>query len=134
MNMKIDESWKNQLTKEFEKSYFIQLVEFIKSEYLIYKIFPSEKQIFSAFDHCSFDETKVVIIGQDPYHGDGQANGLCFSVADGIRKPPSLMDWLASWIYCSISSWLSKKWKAARSCQMSNSSPLGKSSTSPTIQ
>lgn len=92
MNIIIEESWKKHLTDEFDKPYFTQLVEFVKKEYTNHKIYPPGKQIFSAFDHCSFDNTKVVIIGQDPYHGEGQANGLCFSVADGIRKPPSLVN------------------------------------------
>lgn len=92
MNINIEESWKNKLQEEFEKEYFIELVEFVKSEYANHNIYPPGKQIFSAFDHCSFENTKVVIIGQDPYHGDGQANGLCFSVSDGIRKPPSLLN------------------------------------------
>jgi uracil-DNA glycosylase len=92
MDIKIEESWKNQLRDEFEKDYFKQLVDFVKSEYTNFEIFPPDKQIFNAFDHCSFKNTKVVIIGQDPYHGDGQANGLCFSVADGVRKPPSLLN------------------------------------------
>lgn len=92
MNIIIEESWKKHLTSEFDKPYFTQLVEFVKKEYIHHKIYPSGKKIFSAFDHCSFENTKVVIIGQDPYHGEGQANGLCFSVADGIRKPPSLVN------------------------------------------
>ncbi len=92
MDIKLEESWKEQLSNEFDKDYFINLVQFIKSEYSTYKIFPPGKQIFSAFDHCSFNDAKVVIIGQDPYHGIGQANGLCFSVADGVRKPPSLQN------------------------------------------
>jgi len=90
MEVKIAESWKNKLQPEFEKDYFKQLVEFVKNEYTSYKVFPKGRQIFSAFDFCSFDDLKVVIIGQDPYHGDGQANGLCFSVSDGIKMPPSL--------------------------------------------
>ena len=92
MDIIIEKSWKKHLEVEFEESYFIQLVEFVKSEYANYKIYPHGKQIFNAFDHCSFGNTKVVIIGQDPYHGVGQANGLCFSVSDGIRKPPSLVN------------------------------------------
>lgn len=92
MNITIEESWRDCLKDEFMKPYFINLVEFVKSEYTNYKIYPPGSQIFSAFDHCTFEKTKVVIIGQDPYHGDGQANGLCFSVADGIRKPPSLVN------------------------------------------
>lgn len=92
MNVKIAESWKNKLEPEFEKEYFKELVEFVKNEYSTYKVFPKGKQIFSSFDHCGFDDLKVVIIGQDPYHGDGQANGLCFSVNDGIKMPPSLIN------------------------------------------
>lgn len=92
MNITIEESWRDCLNDEFLKPYFINLVEFVKSEYTNYKVYPTGSQIFSAFDHCTFEKTKVVIIGQDPYHGDGQANGLCFSVADGIRKPPSLVN------------------------------------------
>lgn len=92
MNITIEDSWRDCLKDEFLKPYFTNLVKFIKSEYSNYKIYPPGSQIFSAFDHCTFVKTKVVIIGQDPYHGDGQANGLCFSVADGIRKPPSLLN------------------------------------------
>ncbi|MFT5847538.1 uracil-DNA glycosylase [Psychroserpens sp.] len=90
MNINIDPSWKAQLTSEFEKPYFKDLIDFVKQEYVNYNCFPPEGQIFSAFDLCSLDNIKMVIIGQDPYHGDGQANGLCFSVADGIPHPPSL--------------------------------------------
>ncbi|OQY03052.1 MAG: uracil-DNA glycosylase [Bacteroidetes bacterium 4572_117] len=90
MDIKIEESWKHLLKDEFEKKYFIELVDFVKSEYENYDVYPLEKNIFSAFDHCRFDDIKVVILGQDPYHGAGQANGLCFSVKDGITKPPSL--------------------------------------------
>ncbi|MCF6360569.1 MAG: uracil-DNA glycosylase [Cyclobacteriaceae bacterium] len=92
MDIKLEETWRALLKDEFDKDYFINLVQFVKSEYSTYQIFPPGKQIFSAFDHCSVDATKVVIIGQDPYHGIGQANGLCFSVADGVRKPPSLQN------------------------------------------
>jgi len=92
MNVKIASSWKDQLQGEFSNSYFKDLVDFVKSEYAQHKVFPKGKQIFNAFDHCSFEELKVVIIGQDPYHGDGQANGLCFSVNDGIKMPPSLIN------------------------------------------
>ncbi len=90
MNVNIAESWKSVLHKEFESEYFNKLTNFVKTEYHQYKCFPKGKQVFSAFDHCAFDDLKVVIIGQDPYHGIGQANGLCFSVNDGINKPPSL--------------------------------------------
>ena len=92
MLIDIHPSWKNALSEEFDKSYFTDLVAFVKSEYATKKCFPKGSQIFSAFDWCPFDEVKVVIIGQDPYHGMGQANGLCFSVNDGIAFPPSLQN------------------------------------------
>ncbi len=92
MNIKIEGSWKEVLNDEFEKSYFQNLTNFIKVEYSKSTIYPEGKNIFSAFDFCHFNQVKVVIIGQDPYHGDGQANGLCFSVSDGIKKPPSLVN------------------------------------------
>ncbi|WP_425391757.1 uracil-DNA glycosylase [Ekhidna sp.] len=92
MNVKIGESWQKHLQPEFEKEYFRQLVSFVKSAYQSNQVFPPGSLIFSAFDHCSFDDVKVVIVGQDPYHGPGQANGLCFSVADGIKHPPSLQN------------------------------------------
>ena len=92
MDVKIAESWKSKLKAEFEKPYFHDLVEFIKSEYKNHKIYPKGSQIFNSFAHCSFEDLKVVIIGQDPYHGPGQANGLCFSVNDGIKMPPSLVN------------------------------------------
>lgn len=83
-------SWKPILNEEFQKPYFSELISFVKSEYTTKVCYPKGNQIFSAFDHCHFDEVKVVIIGQDPYHGPNQANGLCFSVNDGIPFPPSL--------------------------------------------
>jgi len=92
MDIKIEESWKILLKDEFKKEYFASLVDFVKSEYNKYKVYPPGKNIFSAFDHCYLDDLKVVILGQDPYHGVGQANGLCFSVSDGITKPPSLLN------------------------------------------
>jgi len=92
MNVNIAESWKTVLQEEFEKEYFNKLAVFVKTEYQQYKCFPKGNQVFSAFDHCSFNDLKVVIIGQDPYHGIGQANGLCFSVNDGLDKPPSLQN------------------------------------------
>ncbi len=92
MEIKIEDSWKSQLADEFSKEYFLQLIQFVKAEYKSHIIFPPGKQIFNAFDNCPFDKTKVVIIGQDPYHGPAQAHGLCFSVADGIPKPPSLLN------------------------------------------
>ncbi|NJK82994.1 MAG: uracil-DNA glycosylase [Saprospiraceae bacterium] len=90
MNVKIANSWKDRLDSEFKKPYFEALALFVKNEYQTHTVYPPGKQIFSAFDHCSFEDTKVVILGQDPYHGPGQANGLCFSVSDGIAIPPSL--------------------------------------------
>lgn len=92
MDVKIESSWKEALKEEFEKPYFINLVEFIKSEYRTQTVYPPGNRIFSAFDFTPFDEVRVVIIGQDPYHGANQANGLSFSVADGIRHPPSLQN------------------------------------------
>ena len=92
MEIVIADSWKRPLEKEFEKPYFSSLMDFVKLEYANFVIYPPERYIFNAFNHCSFKETKVVIIGQDPYHNEGQANGLCFSVADGVRKPPSLVN------------------------------------------
>lgn len=92
MEIKIHESWKEVLRSEFEKDYFKQLIEFVKTEYQSKKCYPKGSQIFSAFDRCHFEDVKVVIIGQDPYHGEGQANGLCFSVNDGIPFPPSLIN------------------------------------------
>jgi uracil-DNA glycosylase len=90
MDVKIEDSWKEVLHDEFTKPYFIQLTEFVKSEYQQHKIFPPGKEIFNAFDLCPFENVKVVIIGQDPYHGPGQAHGLCFSVREGVDFPPSL--------------------------------------------
>lgn len=92
MNVRIEESWKKVLQPEFEKPYFKELTDFVRSEYQTKKIFPPAKLIFNAFDQCPFGEVKVVILGQDPYHGDGQAHGLCFSVNDGVRFPPSLVN------------------------------------------
>ena len=90
MDVKIEPSWKAQLQDEFEKPYFKQLTEFVRSEYASQQIFPPAKLIFNAFDQCPFDRVKVVILGQDPYHGPGQAHGLCFSVNNGVDFPPSL--------------------------------------------
>lgn len=90
MDVRIEESWKEQLQTEFEKLYFQQLTEFVRAEYQTQKIYPPAKLIFNAFDQCPFDRVKVVILGQDPYHGPGQAHGLCFSVNDGVEFPPSL--------------------------------------------
>jgi len=90
MDVHIEESWKVQLEEEFEKPYFKLLTEFVKSEYAGHTIYPPSKLIFNAFEQCPFGNIKVVILGQDPYHGPGQAHGLCFSVNDGIAFPPSL--------------------------------------------
>ncbi len=92
MEVRIDDSWKKILKTEFEKVYFSDLISFVKNEYRQYTCYPEGKNIFAAFDSCSFEQLKVVIIGQDPYHGPGQANGLCFSVHDGIQHPPSLVN------------------------------------------
>ena len=92
MNVNITESWKSVLHEEFQKEYFIKLTAFVKQEYRQHTCYPLGSQIFNAFEHCHFDDIKVVIIGQDPYHNIGQANGLCFSVNDGVSHPPSLMN------------------------------------------
>lgn len=92
MDVKIEESWKEQLKDEFEKDYFVKLTDFVRNEYRTKQIFPPAKFIFNAFDHTPFDKVKVVILGQDPYHNDGQAHGLSFSVPDGIQPPPSLVN------------------------------------------
>ncbi|MBF8150667.1 uracil-DNA glycosylase [Winogradskyella sp. F6397] len=92
MTINIDQSWKNHLNPEFEKPYFKDLTEFVKIEYQNHTCFPKGSDIFNAFNRCTFNDVKVVIIGQDPYHGEGQANGLCFSVSDGIKHPPSLIN------------------------------------------
>lgn len=92
MNVNIEASWKAKLKDEFGKPYFKSLINFVKNEYKTQQCFPPGNEIFSAFDLSSFDKTKVVILGQDPYHGIGQANGLCFSVKDGVSHPPSLIN------------------------------------------
>lgn len=92
MDVTIAPSWKLHLSAEFRKPYFLQLIEFVKAEYRQSIVYPPGKEIFRAFDHCDFEQVKVVIIGQDPYHGHGQANGLCFSVREGVRMPPSLLN------------------------------------------
>ena len=92
MEVKIEQTWKAVLQEEFQKDYFKQLAGFVHSEYKTNLIFPPASLIFNAFDQCPFDNVKVVIIGQDPYHGDGQAHGLCFSVNDGVSYPPSLLN------------------------------------------
>lgn len=92
MEVAIEESWKEKLNDEFGKPYFEELIRFVKEEYKTHTVYPPGKLIFNAFDSCPFDACKVVILGQDPYHGPGQANGLCFSVNDGVPKPPSLLN------------------------------------------
>jgi uracil-DNA glycosylase len=90
MDVKIEESWKIRLRSEFQKEYFLRLTDFIRDEYMEKTIYPPGSLIFNAFNLCPFDMVKAVIIGQDPYHGPGQAHGLCFSVREGIEFPPSL--------------------------------------------
>ena len=92
MNVSIEPSWKERLANEFEKPYFAQLVQMVRQEYSHFTCFPPGRLIFNAFNLCPFDKVKVVIIGQDPYHEPGQAMGLCFSVPQGIRVPPSLVN------------------------------------------
>ena len=92
MDVIIENSWKNKLQTEFDKPYFKTLTNFIRDEYSNQQIFPPAKLIFNAFNKCPFNEVKVVILGQDPYHNPGQANGLCFSVNEGVKIPPSLLN------------------------------------------
>lgn len=94
MNVKIEEGWKRALADEFEKPYFIALTDKVRREYAdpAVRVYPPGRSIFAAFDASPFDDSKVVIIGQDPYHGPGQANGLCFSVSPGVQMPPSLVN------------------------------------------
>lgn len=89
-SVRIHDSWKNKLSTEFLKPYWTELSSFVRSEYLTQTVYPPPRDVFRAFDLCPFDRVKVVIVGQDPYHGAGQANGLCFAVHDGIAIPPSL--------------------------------------------
>jgi uracil-DNA glycosylase len=92
MDVRIEQRWKAVLHEEFEKDYFKELTGLVRNEYKTKLTFPPAPLIFNAFDQCPFDKVKVVIIGQDPYHGDGQAHGLCFSVNDGVALPPSLLN------------------------------------------
>jgi uracil-DNA glycosylase len=92
MDVAIEPSWKSLLTDEFEKEYFVRLTEFVRDEYRTKTVYPPAGLIFNAFNLCPFPGLKVVIIGQDPYHGPGQAHGLCFSVRDGVGFPPSLIN------------------------------------------
>lgn len=88
--VKIEDSWKEALAGEFAQAYFTDLTKFVKNEYSNKTVYPAPKNIFSAFSACPFNQVKVVILGQDPYHGEGQANGLCFAVPEGVDLPPSL--------------------------------------------
>lgn len=90
MNVQIEAGWKARLTEEFEKPYFVRLTDFVRQEYHTTTCYPPGRLIFNAFNLCPFEKVKIVIIGQDPYHGPGQAHGLCFSVNDGVPFPPSL--------------------------------------------
>ena len=90
MEVSIAKDWKEHLNEEFSKEYFQNLVDFVKSEYEEHTVYPAGNLIFNAFEHCHWDDIKLVIIGQDPYHGPGQAHGLCFSVNHGVKFPPSL--------------------------------------------
>lgn len=92
MDVRIESSWKEKLSDEFKKEYFIRLSEFVRNEYSTKTIYPPGALIFNAFNLCPFNNLKAVIIGQDPYHGPGQAHGLCFSVKDGVNFPPSLVN------------------------------------------
>jgi len=92
MDVKIEQNWKKILESEFSKAYFEQLTKFVKEEYKKGVVYPAPKNIFRAFDLCPFDKVKVVILGQDPYHGPKQANGLCFAVGEGVDLPPSLQN------------------------------------------
>jgi uracil-DNA glycosylase len=92
MNVRIEPSWRQCLSNEWDAEYFVHLTDFVRNAYTTTTVFPPASRIFAAFDACPFDKVKVVILGQDPYHDIGQANGLCFSVADGIQMPPSLVN------------------------------------------
>lgn len=92
MEVKIEGSWKRELEQEFGQDYFVALANFVKNEYKNSTVYPPAKFIFRAFEMTPFDKVKVVILGQDPYHGNGEANGLCFAVDEGVRNPPSLQN------------------------------------------
>jgi len=92
MNVRIDQSWRESLADQWDLPYFVRLTDFVRRRYAENTVYPPASKIFAAFDSCPFDKVKVVILGQDPYHGPGQANGLCFSVAEGIELPPSLVN------------------------------------------
>ncbi|MDE6368852.1 MAG: uracil-DNA glycosylase [Muribaculaceae bacterium] len=103
MSVRIDQTWKDSLAREWNQDYFIRLTDFVRERYRSTTVYPPAGKIFAAFDACPFDKVKVVILGQDPYHGPGQANGLCFSVSPGIELPPSLVN-----IFKEVSTDLSK--------------------------
>ena len=92
MNVRIEESWKTRLQEEFDKPYFANLTQFVRNEYASGTVYPPGGEMFAAFDACPFEQVRVVILGQDPYHEPGQAHGLCFSVNDGVQFPPSLVN------------------------------------------
>lgn len=92
MDVKIEPSWKERLQSEFDRPYFKELTDFVREEYKKHTVYPPAMLMFNAFNSCPFDRVRVVILGQDPYHGPGQAHGLCFSVQDGVRPPPSLQN------------------------------------------
>lgn len=92
MNVQIDPTWRERLQEEFDAPYFAQLADFVRREYAAGTCYPPGGEIFNAFNLCPFPRVKVVILGQDPYHGEGQAEGLCFSVKDGVKPPPSLVN------------------------------------------
>lgn len=92
MNIRIESGWKEALANEWQQPYFKSLVDFVKTSYATTTVYPAPSRIFAAFDACPFDNVRVVILGQDPYHGPGQANGLCFSVNPGVQVPPSLVN------------------------------------------
>ena len=92
MDVRIEDSWKARLQDEFDKPYFAALTQFVRNEYAAGTVYPPGREMFAAFDACPFDDVRVVILGQDPYHEPGQAHGLCFSVNDGVPFPPSLVN------------------------------------------
>ena len=92
MNVRIEESWKTRLQEEFDKPYFANLTQFVRNEYASGTVYPPGGEMFAAFDACPFEQVRVVILGQDPYHEPGQAHGLCFSANDGVQFPPSLVN------------------------------------------
>lgn len=92
MDVRIEDSWRGRLQEEFDKPYFAQLTQFVRGEYTAGTVYPPGREMFAAFDACPFEQVRVVILGQDPYHEPGQAHGLCFSVNDGVQFPPSLVN------------------------------------------